>query len=234
MKEKNKVEIKEFFGTNVRVVNEDWIVMKDMFGALGRLDSKGDVPSATSNKVDEKIGLLKLCPRKSFTVPVKVSKSKGGNKNEFVDISCVNLKDSPVLLTFFEPTARAGEVALKTWVEFMKFVNNLLVANNVNLFDIQDRRNQMSAQDKLDSDGGKVMIMNTMISKMLAELIGVEGKILKGDIRKFQDENPQIRLDLGLVYEELREDFVSAYSFTQSHSTSKDMALNKAKRKYKI
>ena len=34
---KNKVEIKEFLGMEVRVVNNEWIILKDMFNALGRL-----------------------------------------------------------------------------------------------------------------------------------------------------------------------------------------------------
>ncbi|MGL4425652.1 MAG: hypothetical protein ACRCZ1_05365 [Cetobacterium sp.] len=144
----------------------------------------------------------------------------------------MNLKDAPIVLTQFKPTARAGEGAFETWVGFMKFVNDLLVANDVNVFDLTDKRNQISAQVKLDIDGGKVVVMNNMLSQMMAELCGVEGKILKGDIRTFQEEHPQIRLDLGLVYEEMREDFVNAFSFTQSHSNAKDMVLKKYKRKY--
>ncbi|MGL5962984.1 MAG: hypothetical protein ACRCZ2_01085 [Fusobacteriaceae bacterium] len=231
---KNKIELKKFFGTEVRVVNEDWIVMKDMFGALGRLRDDGQMKGEDKEKVVEVSNLLNLRSVETFIVPTKVTKSKGGNKKEFIDMNCVNLKDAPIVLTQFKPTARAGEEAFGTWVGFMKFANDLLIANDVNVFDLTDKRNQISAQVKLDTDGGKVVVMNNMLSQMMAELCGVEGKILKGDIRTFQEEHPRIRLDLGLVYEEMREDFVNAFSFTQSHANAKDMVLKKYKRKYDL
>lgn len=37
----NKVENKLFLGMEVRVVNEEWIVLKDMFNALGRVKANG-------------------------------------------------------------------------------------------------------------------------------------------------------------------------------------------------
>lgn len=228
---KNKVEIKKFFGTDVRVVNKDWLVVKDMFGALGRLTTLNQVEHTDNVKLDNIIELLGLCAYESFIISSKTAKAKS---RETQDVRCIKINDCPVILTQFKPTARAGEETLKTWVEFMKFVNNLLVAHNVDMFDIVDRRNQLTAQERLDSENGKVVVMNNMLSQMLAELCGVDGKILKRDIRKFQEERPDIRLDLGLIYEEMREDFVNAFSFTQSHSNAKEMVLKKTKRKYNI
>lgn len=227
----NKVEMREFFGSEVRVVNEDWMVVKDMFGALGRLRADGQIEGTDRNKMNDIIKLLNLWTVETFTIPTKTTKSRGGNKKELIEVQCVKINDCPVILTQFKPTERAGKEALDIWVEFMKFVNDLLVAHNVNMFDLQDRKNQLTAQDRLDSEGGKVVIMNNMLACMMAELCGVEGKILKGDIRKFQESRPDIRFDLGKIYEEMREDFVNAYAFTQSHSKAKEMVLNKMKRK---
>lgn len=232
MEKKNVVEMREFFGSEVRVINGEWLVVKDMFGALGRLTSNGQIETTDRNKMNNIIKLLNLWDSETFTIPTKTTKSRGGNKKELIEVQCVKINDCPVILTQFKPTERAGKEALDIWVEFMKFVNNLLVSHNVNLFDLQDRNNQLKAQDRLDIEGGKVVIMNNMLACMLAELCGVEGKILKGDIRTFQESRPDIRFDLGKVYEEMREDFVNAYTFTQSHSQAKEMVLNKMKRKY--
>lgn len=38
---KSIVEVKEFLGMKVRVVNHEWIVTKDMFSALGRVKEDG-------------------------------------------------------------------------------------------------------------------------------------------------------------------------------------------------
>lgn len=230
---KNKVAMKEFFGSQVRVVNDEWLVVKDMFGALGRLREDGQVETTDRNKMNELISMLGLKECESFTIPINTAKSRGGNKKETIEVQCVKLNDCPVILTQFKPTARVGKEALDTWVNFMKFVNNLLTSYDVNFFDLQDRKNQLTAQDRLTDDGGKVVIMNNMVAQMLAELCGVKGKILKGDIRDFMETNPSIRLDLGLIYEEMREDFVNAYMFTQSHSKAKEMVMNKMIRKYK-
>lgn len=92
MKEKSKVEIKEFFGTDVRVVNDDWIVMKDMFGALGRLTSRGQTESTDKTKLVKVVGRHNL---KKFLIDSNnesISTGRGGNKRKSVVLECVSIK----------------------------------------------------------------------------------------------------------------------------------------------
>ncbi|MGL4425653.1 MAG: hypothetical protein ACRCZ0_05645 [Cetobacterium sp.] len=56
---KNKIELKKFFGTEVRVVNDDWIVMKDMFSALGRLRDDGQMKGEDKEKNSGSIQFIK-------------------------------------------------------------------------------------------------------------------------------------------------------------------------------
>lgn len=227
---KNKVEIRNFFGTEVRVVNGEWLVVKDMFGALGRLrEDDGSIHDKDLAKLRRYTDVLQL-EVAPHIIPVDSTKKRA---RKFIEVNTIQINKAPSIVLLFEPKVKIGE-RYELWCEFLKFVNNLLVSYDINLFDLQDRKNQLTAQDRLTDDGGQVVIMNNMLAQMLAELCGVEGKILKGDIRNFMETNPSIRLDLGLIYEEMREDFVNAYMFTQSHSKSKEMVMNKMNRKYKI
>ena len=49
----NNVKIKKFLGMEVRIVNEEYIVLKDVFSALGRLDNKNQIVSTDRNKLKE-------------------------------------------------------------------------------------------------------------------------------------------------------------------------------------
>lgn len=50
---KNKVEKKVFLSMEVRIVNEEYIVLKDMFSALGRLTTEGKIHSDDRKKIKE-------------------------------------------------------------------------------------------------------------------------------------------------------------------------------------
>ena len=54
----NKVEVKKFLGMEVRVVNGTHIVLKDMFGALGRLDEDGNISTSTFKKMNEFLDII--------------------------------------------------------------------------------------------------------------------------------------------------------------------------------
>ena len=86
---KNKVEIKEFLGMEVRVVNNEWIILKDMFNALGRLTEQGQIDTRERNKLN---GFLrdidKVCDRESFTITSKSSKKKSRRTQE---VECLRL-----------------------------------------------------------------------------------------------------------------------------------------------
>ena len=50
---KNKVEMKNFMGTEVRVINDEYIVLKDMFRALGRLNTVHQIETTDRNKLSQ-------------------------------------------------------------------------------------------------------------------------------------------------------------------------------------
>lgn len=65
----NKVEVKKFLGMEVRVVNGTHIVLKDMFGALGRLDEDGNISTSTFKKMNEFLDIIgKSSDRQKLTV----------------------------------------------------------------------------------------------------------------------------------------------------------------------
>lgn len=69
----NKVEIKNFLGSEVRVVNNEYIVLKDMFNALGRVKEDG-------TWTDEKKKLEKIIGKENI-VKLKISyNNKTNNK----------------------------------------------------------------------------------------------------------------------------------------------------------
>ena len=73
----NNVKIKKFLGMEVRIVNEEYIVLKDVFSALGRLDNKTQIVSTDRNKLQEfLIDINKLCDSKTFTITSKSKKIK--------------------------------------------------------------------------------------------------------------------------------------------------------------
>ena len=85
----NNVKIKKFLGMEVRIVNEEYIVLKDVFSALGRLDNKNQIVSTDRNKLKEfLIDINKLCDSKTFTI---TSKSKKSKSRDYQEVDCLNI-----------------------------------------------------------------------------------------------------------------------------------------------
>lgn len=228
----NKIQIKKFLGTEVRVVNEEYIVLKDMFSTLGRLDDKGQMQTTDKNKLKEfLVDINKLCDSKSFTITSKSGKSKSRESQE---MECLNINTVPIVLTQFKPTARKGEEALNIWRKFMIFVDDLLSSLEVYKYIIVDKDRQKSNTGILVDNGGTPMIANKMTNQIMAILINVYPdikEIKKDELKIYQS---QITIDLLDVRDFVYSKFVNAYEFTGSHSESKDMALKLAKRKYNL
>lgn len=220
---KSKVEKKQFLGMEVRVVNGEYMVLKDMFSALGRLREDGQTQTSDRNKVRELADLGIINHGETLTMVVKKGQSE--------DVSCIKLSDVPLVLTQFKPTKRVGDEALSQWVEFMKFVNEILTKLEVDKFIVTDKQEQLSCQEMLDKLGGKVPQMNTMVCMIMAKLIGVEGRVKKDDLRTYQN---QTTVDLLDVHSFVRENFVNAYRFTGSHKESKEMVYEAAMREYPL
>ena len=228
----NNVKIKKFLGMEVRIVNEEYIVLKDVFSALGRLDNKNQIVSTDRNKLKEfLIDINKLCDSKTFTI---TSKSKKSKSRDYQEVDCLNISTIPIVLTQFKPTKAKGEQALDIWRKFMIFVNDLLESLEVYKYIIIDKDKQKTNTEILIDNGGKPMIANKMTNQIMAELIGIYPdikEIKKDELKIYQD---QTTIDLLEVRDFVYTKFINAYEFTRSHKDSKQMALKLSKRKYGI
>lgn len=228
----NNVKIKKFLGMEVRIVNEEYIVLKDVFSALGRLDNKNQIVSTDRNKLKEfLIDINKLCDSKTFTI---TSKSKKSKSRDYQEVDCLNISIIPIVLTQFKPTKAKGEQALDIWRKFMIFVNDLLESLEVYKYIIIDKDKQKTNTEILIDNGGKPMIANKMTNQIMAELIGVYPdikEIKKDELKIYQN---QTTIDLLEVRDFVYTKFINAYEFTGSHKDSKQMALKLSKRKYGI
>ena len=228
----NNVKIKKFLGMEVRIVNEEYIVLKDVFSALGRLDNKNQIVSTDRNKLKEfLIDINKLCDSKTFTI---TSKSKKSKSRDYQEVDCLNISIIPIVLTQFKPTKAKGEQALDIWRKFMIFVNDLLESLEVYKYIIIDKDKQKTNTEILIDNGGKPMIANKMTNQIMAELIGVYPdikEIKKDELKIYQN---QTTIDLLEVRDFVYTKFINAYEFTGSHKDSKQMVLKLSKRKYGI
>ena len=221
--------IKKFLGKDVRIVNDDYIVLKDCFNALGRLTKDGKIETTDRNKVRRYQEMNIICGSETFTTTSKTSKSKS---RETQQVECIRLSDISILFIQFEPTARVGKEAHDTWVKFMKFVVDLLDSLECYKYIITDKENQKDSITRLCDNEGKPMVANQMVNKIMGVLIlGEEVQIKEDELKIYQ---PQTTIDLLTVRQYVLDKFVNAYEFTGSHKESYNLALKLAKKKYPL
>lgn len=215
----NKVEIKNFLGSEVRVVNNEYIVLKDMFNALGRVKEDGSWTSERKKMLNFLEGIEKLTDHETLVVT-----SKGKKKSrEYQEVECLKIETVPVVLTQFKPTNRKGKEAIDKWFGFMKFVNKLLVSVKAHKFVIEDTELEKIDRDRLHRLGGSPMKMATMVNYAMGIIItGEKIKISKPDLKSYQN---QITIDLLEARRYWIEEFIRAYKITKSHSESNRLAL---------
>lgn len=214
----NKVEIKNFLGSEVRVVNNEYMVLKDMFEALGRVKEDGTWTDE-KNKMDK---FLDGINQKEYHETLVVLVKQGRAKVE-KEIECLKLEVVPVVLTQFKPTNRKGKEAIDKWFEFMKFVNELLVSAKAHKFIIEDTELEKIDRDRLHKLGGKPMIMAGMANTAMGIIItGEKINIGKDDLKSYQN---QITIDLLECRRYFIEEFIRAYKITKSHGQANRLAL---------
>lgn len=214
----NKVEIKNFLGSEVRIINNEYMVLKDMFEALGRVKEDGTWTDE-KNKMDK---FLDGINQKEYHETLVVLVKQGRAKVE-KEIECLKLEVVPVVLTQFKPTNRKGKEAIDKWFEFMKFVNELLVSAKAHKFIIEDTELEKIDRDRLHKLGGSPMKMATMVNYAMGIIItGEKIKIKKDDLKSFQN---QTTIDLLEARRYWIEEFIRAYKITKSHSVSNRLAL---------
>ncbi len=214
----NKVEIKNFLGSEVRIINNEYMVLKDMFEALGRVKEDGTWTDE-KNKMDK---FLDGINQKEYHETLVVLVKQGRAKVE-KEIECLKLEVVPVVLTQFKPTNRKGKEAIDKWFEFMKFVNELLVSVKAHNFVIEDIELEKIDRDRLFKLGGKPMIMAGMANTAMGIIItGEKIKIGKDDLKSYQN---QITIDLLECRRYFIEEFIRAYKITKSHGQANRLAL---------
>lgn len=215
----NKIEIKLFLGQEVRVVNNEYIVLKDMFNALGRVKEDGTWTSERKKMLNFLEGIEKLTDHETLVVT-----SKGKKKSrEYQEVECLKIETVPVVLTQFKPTNRKGKEAIDKWFEFMKFVNELLISVKAHNFIVEDTELEKIDRDRLHKLGGSPMKMATMVNYAMGVIItGEKIKIKKDDLKSYQN---QTTIDLLEARRYWIEEFIRAYKITKSHSESNRLAL---------
>lgn len=214
----NKVEIKNFLGSEVRIINNEYMVLKDMFEALGRVKEDGTWTDE-KNKMDK---FLDGINQKEYHETLVVLVKQGRAKVE-KEIECLKLEVVPVVLTQFKPTNRKGKEAIDKWFEFMKFVNELLVSAKAHKFIIEDTELEKIDRDRLHKLGGKPMIMAGMANTAMGIIItGEKIKIGKDDLKSYQN---QITIDLLECRRYFINEFINAYKILKSHSKANKYAL---------
>ena len=214
----NKVEIKNFLGSEVRIINNEYMVLKDMFEALGRVKEDGTWTDE-KNKMDK---FLDGINQKEYHETLVVLVKQGRAKVE-KEIECLKLEVVPVVLTQFKPTNRKGKEAIDKWFEFMKFVNELLVSAKAHKFIIEDTELEKIDRDRLHKLGGSPMKMATMVNYAMGVIItGEKIKIKKDDLKSYQN---QTTIDLLECRRYFINEFINAYKILKSHSKANKYAL---------
>ena len=220
----------------VRVVNEEWIVLKDMFNALGRVKENG---GWTNSKDTLKKFLIDIDKECDYQLLVVTSKTKNIKSRDMQEVDCLKLETVPIILTQFRPinsnkrSKEQNEEALNTWRKFMKFIDNLLIELEVHKFIITDKEVQKDETERLVEADGKPLLFNNQVNIIMAKLIGVYDKgikkLSKDELKVYQ---PQTVVDLLEVREYVSDKFVNAFEFTHSHKESAEMAEKLARIKY--
>lgn len=221
---RNQVEKKWFLKSEVRTVNDEYIVLKDVFSALGRLREDNQIQTTDRYKVTELVEFGIISAGENITIS---SKGKKQSKSE-QSVDCVKISDVPLILTQFKPS-KTKEGAIETWVEFMKFVNNLLTSLEVHKYIVTDKQKQLNHHELIVELGGKPVVENKMVNVIMAELIGIEGSIKKDELRTYQN---QTTVDLLEVRDYVMNKFEQAYEIEESHSKAKEIAKRLAFKKY--
>ncbi|MGU9057078.1 hypothetical protein ACV3WB_06105 [Clostridium perfringens] len=233
----NNFEIKEFLGMEVRIINREWVVAKDVFGVLGRLNSRNQISTGDSKKLLDFLELVdKKIDHQKLTIDFK-KKGRGKKANGSIQkVSCIKLETLPLVLTQFKPinsdkrSTEENEAVKLKWAEFMKFVNKLLVENEAFKFVVSDVDLEKEHRDKLKSYGGNPVVLASMVSYAMGIILtGDKVKITKEDLKSYKDKTT---IDLIECRRFFIEEFVRAYRITKSHKEANRIALEYTLEKY--
>lgn len=231
-----KPEIKKFLGHKVRVITvelKQYIIENDMFNVLGLLDKNKSIPTNYKNKyIDFLTNMNKLSTRKTFMCSSKTDKTKSRETREY---KCLNIETIPIVLTQFKPSNRRRDV-LDEWYKFMKWVDSLLQEFEAYKVILKDKEEQKSiAKTITEETDGKMVVINTQISIIMAKLIGVYDKgikkINKDELKIYQ---PQVTIDLIEIRQEALKIFEQQYLVLEDYKQASDFTVAYMKKKYHL
>lgn len=239
MAKENKVIIKKFMNDDVRVVNGKWMVLKDMFGALDRLNKKEQISTPDKNKIKYFLeGINKISDSKKMTITTKSNKSKSRDTQ---GLTCIKLKRVPVILTQFQPSVNKkniekSQAKLKIWFDFMQFVDRLLEDNYDEFEDryIDDKVQQVIYDEQIQKLGLPRAHANHDIAIIMKELTNYypetnDKLFYKENIEKY---NNYTEIDLYRVRRYIYKQYIKIYNDTNNRMKTRDKVLNKAISKY--
>ena len=225
---------KKFFNEEGRFINAngfEWLILKDMFNWLGRLDENNDIPTPYNNKLNKFLeNISSLESRKTFTVLLKQGKTKVEK-----EVNCIRIDIVPMVLTQFEPTKRAGEEKHQQWCELMKFINNILMELEVYKFITVDKDYQKDCMTRLQKIKGDVtqkdfILVNKDMARVMGELVKVDIPLYKNDLKEYMN---QTTVDLLKVREESLDAYLNFYELFQNYKDAYESTLKVMNNRYK-
>ena len=247
--EYKEVRYIKFLGEDVRIVDygyhKRFMVKKDMFKALGKLKTNGDIIDNDNIKYKELIDDLELEEGIDYInklmIKVKISDTlkKGGTSKarNTQQVDLINIVQVPIMLTQFKPTKKAKDYdnKLKIWRDFMKFVNSILQDYHMEDYIIEDKEEWKRDTLLFNGDEKVAMIANRQTNINMAKILGVYDQgikyINKNELKKY---NSQTTMDLLAIRQELYHEYSSLYSIFESKKIAMVGSLNKIIKKYKL
>lgn len=247
--EYKEVKYIKFLGEDVRIVDygyhKRFMVKKDMFKALGKLKTNGDIIDNDNIKYKELIDDLeleegidyinKLMIKVKISDPLKKGGTSKARNTQQVDL--INIVQVPIMLTQFKPTKKAKDYdnKLKIWRDFMKFVNSILQDYHMEDYIIEDKEEWKKDTLLFNGDEKVAMIANRQTNINMAKILGVYDQgikyINKNELKKY---NSQTTMDLLAIRQELYHEYSSLYSIFESKKIAMVGSLNKIIKKYKL
>ena len=257
-----KTQTKKFMNETGRFINvdgEEWLVVKDMFGWLDRLTSENKIAPTDKRNLNQFLGYINQTEcLKEFDIKTPKgempSTSKRSNSNGLIGdttlhplsnkrgevqkgVKCIKIDVVPMVLTQFEPTAKASKEKHEQWCELMQFINNILMELEVHKFITVDKDYQKDCMERLraivpDSCPDNVYkTVNNHIAMIMGQLMSMNSPIYKKDITQF---NNQTTVDLLVVREEALDLYLTMYELTNSFEQSYNNTLNGIKKRHNI
>ena len=234
----NKTENRSFFGKNVRIVNDEWIVLRDVVDVLGKIKEDG---TWTNSKI-KVFEFMDLLGKSQHHQELGVLTRKQSRK-EYQQMICIKIEDLPIVLTQLKPIQSnkisTGEFQrrIDCWKDFMLFVDKLLQEHKVHEYLVKDYnvvyKEELDRFKDLGAKGFDYTVAQNSVNKILGYIVtkDINFYLKTEDLKIYQD---QTTIDLMRARAFILESFVSQYCLTNSKSVSKKNTLLIACKKYHI